>query len=768
MDSKGKPCHLLKTLFISIGLSLLTACGAGSDGSDIGNDDASDAFTSNNQTIQEDARAISGAAIKGVIRNGLVSVYAISDGVLGTVLGSGSTDTNGDYRVYIEASYDGPIQIVITPKTDSDSEMVCDAADGCGSYDASSPLDLNANGLIDFGEAFILNNNFELSAVVPASNHSEVTVNITSITHMAARYAAGLSNGLHSDGIDAANSQIARLFNLSGDLLSLSPTDLTNPSARANANQNDLIYSLIAAAIASLADSDTLIDQINQLAQNFADHNGQLIMNGSDTEITLEDLAQEAVDLADMLGLNAPATTLSQLLHQSQIATANSISEASPSPTIGVDNLAKAKALVADLELWQGLIRFEEEPTLGFVQYGTALQEAVIPEMATMTTAFAASAIWGFIPVLPELAISTYCGSLGSSFITSLCNSLVSTDSIELMCIGGSGLVFFGIDACDVLAEIKLVNNEQLKVTYLFFEGKITVVGTIEDHAVDMTMSTNASSDDSIANGIITFNMSGVIENSGATLTLNTGTLQFNFADEINLTQFNLPESAEALFTGTLAQKITDENQNPVSYSGSLTASIDLSALVEITAANEDHGAAVLLEQAALSLGNENSADFEINLSGTLSAENGDTMDSAFVIHGGENSYYSLSFDVVTEDLSTEANALITGALSTSALTSDEWSTEMELGSPIQLLSQMKITLDYQGRHIEIERDATDLLEYEILNQDSVLISLDFGVEAGDDIGELSIYNQSFATVTKEGAMTTFHYNDGSIAEMAF
>ncbi|MBL4867602.1 MAG: hypothetical protein JKY67_14645, partial [Pseudomonadales bacterium] len=296
MDSKGKPCHLLKTLFISVGLFLLTACGAGSnDGNDIGNDDESDIFTSSNQTIQGDARAISGAAIKGVIRNGLVSVYAISDGVLGTVLGSGSTDTNGDYRVYIEASYDGPIQIVITPKTDSDSEMVCDAADGCGSYDASSPLDLNANGLIDFGEAFILSNNFELSAVVPASNHSEVTVNITSITHMAARYAAGLSNGLHSDGIDAANSQIARLFNLSGDLLSLSPTDLTNPSARANANQNDLIYSLIAAAIASLADSDTLIDQINQLAQNFADHNGQLIMNGSDTEITLEDLAQEAV-----------------------------------------------------------------------------------------------------------------------------------------------------------------------------------------------------------------------------------------------------------------------------------------------------------------------------------------------------------------------------------------------------------------------------------------------------------------------------------------
>ncbi|MBV1881584.1 MAG: hypothetical protein KUG82_08125 [Pseudomonadales bacterium] len=754
--TRNSNTRILKTVIFSFGLSLLTACGAESDL--LSSDDSSGEQSTGGQAFQDDSRAISGLAMKGIIRNGLVSVYAISNGSVGELLGSSSTDDEGDYRVYIDEDYEGPIQIIITAKTNSDSEMVCDAADGCGSYDASSTLDLNDNGSIDFGEAFVLNHDFELSAVVASNNAATVTVNVTTVTHMAARYAATLPNGLHSDGIAAANSQIAQLFNLSGDLPSLTLIDLTSANDRSDAEADDLTYSLIAAAVAAMSDHDTLVTQIDQLAQTFADHNGQLILNGEHSEITLEALLQEATHLADLLELNAPSTDLSQLLHQSQIATANSVSNASPSPTIGADNLAKAKALVDDLNRWQGIIAFEEEPTSVFSEYATSLQDSVLPEMNTMSVAIAASTIWGVIPVIPELAISSFCSTMGSAFTQSMCNNLVSTDSIELMCIGGSGIMIFGIDACDLLAEVKLVNTEQLKVTYDFFAGEITVVGTIEDHLVDMTMSTNAISDSLVSSGIITFNINGSIENDSALLTLDASTLQVNFAEEINLMEFQLPDSAEALFSGTLAQKSTAENQNPVSYTGSLAANIDLTDFVDVIEESETQSATVLLQQAALSLGNENSADFEFNLSGTLSADNGDTMDSSLVIHGGEDSYYSLSFDVMTDDLTTEANMLVTGALTT----------DPESETPIPLLSEMKMTLDYDGKRIEIERHPTQSHLIEIVNQDSVSITLDMDEQEENEIGEISLYDQPYATSTREGSVITFQFSDNSVAEMSW
>jgi len=774
---KTAALHFIKLTCFFFGSSLLVACGsAGSEDSRDSTDSSINETSFSPQSSLENTKTISGSAIKGVIRNGLVSAYKIVDGSLGDLLGYASTDENGEYSIEIAASYDDALKIIVTSKTDSDTEMLCDASNGCGDYDSSSDLDLNGNGTIDFGEAFVLSNDFELTAVVAANDDDEITVNVTSVTHMAATFAATLSSGLDSEAIESANSQVTQLFNLAGDLLTLTPVDLTDEVILGEATQSELIYSLLSSAVAALTGEETLAERLSQLAQNFADLGGQLILNGGTGEITLADLAQEALNLADDLGLDASSADISQLLFQSQVASANSVSTAAPSPTAGSDDLSKAKALVDDLQLWQGIIRLEAEPTLVFGEYRDALRESIMPELLGMQVAMSATAAWGFIPVLPEMAVASFCGTLSSSIMRTLCNSLVSANTIESMC-DASGLTINGIDACGLLAEIKLVNTDELKVTYDFFEGYVTVVGTLLDQEIDMTMSTNAESTSGLfssGGGLVSYNMSGTIENDSAILTISTGTIDAEFEEEINILKFALPENIEANFIGTLSQKVTDENDNPVSYTGSLSANIDLSNLLVISDGSDDQKTpSILLQEAAVSLGNSDSVDFEIALGGTLSTADGDTLDSSLIIHGGSNSYYSMSFDVESDDLSTNATAIVSGALST--VTTETENEDGSTTSSFEFLSEASASLEYDGRRITIEKDDPDAQQFTILNQDNVLISLDLSEDFNEnlsentvsEVGTVSIDGETIAAVTRNLFTLTFTFTDDSTSDIS-
>ena len=56
---------------------------------------------------------VSGTAIKGPVDGGTVTAYAVTNGTMGTQLGSGTTDSQGNYHLSI-GTYSGPVMLQIS------------------------------------------------------------------------------------------------------------------------------------------------------------------------------------------------------------------------------------------------------------------------------------------------------------------------------------------------------------------------------------------------------------------------------------------------------------------------------------------------------------------------------------------------------------------------------------------------------------------------------------------------------------------------------
>lgn len=295
--------------------------------------------------------AVSGSATKGVIANGKVSAYAIRNNAVdgSKAIASTTTDAAGKYTLSIN-DYTGPVSIEIIAQ--ADTTMLCDVPFGCK---ATSDGDI-----IEFGKPVPLANSaFTLRAFIPRVDKT-ISASITPLTHMAAQYAESqLANGDAATAIDSANSRVANLFKLDGDLLALAPPDITkaNNTASKQANQ----YALLSAAFASIAlSADKLAETINQAASNFSSHNGQLTMVDRDNslgEITLASITGAALSMTSAAAAegkldSAVTNAAEELFFLNSLATdatEDSASTASSSATSGANELAKTKALIGDI-----------------------------------------------------------------------------------------------------------------------------------------------------------------------------------------------------------------------------------------------------------------------------------------------------------------------------------------------------------------------------------------------------------------------------------
>ena len=353
----------------AVALAMLTGCGGGGGGGSKGGG------TSTGSTPV----TVSGAAVKGAILNGVVKIYGVDgSGARGAVLAQGLTSaTDGTYSLQV-SGYSGPVVVEITALDASadgyPSLMVCDLPGTNSCYDdADDSLD------IGFGESYPLGNGFALKAVVPnVASGANVNANVTALTDLAAAQAE--STGITRDSVYLANSQVANLFGLLGDITQLPVVDITDDSelgsfagATPQETESALKAAMLSAALlaAAKADGNSIENALAAVASQFVANGGQLVNTESaDTQTTLAEILAQAealisAELSDVDALDQIATNLQSEQATAAAASDGSLTDATPSEENLSSGFLKAKGLVQDLRDISTAATFDEIQTGG-------------------------------------------------------------------------------------------------------------------------------------------------------------------------------------------------------------------------------------------------------------------------------------------------------------------------------------------------------------------------------------------------------------------
>lgn len=315
-----KAQSLLVSSFVALSV-VLSGCGGGGGGSRSGGSAPSS--------------DIEGAAVKGILKNADVAVYPVVDGVVDDeALQMTTTDDAGRYSLNL--SYTGPALITITGN--ADASMVCDVPAGC---------DDGEGGTAAFGADVPFGANMALEAMAVLDGGA-VSINVTPLTHLAAAKARAAV--LNDVAIRLANSHVANLFGVTGELTALPAVDITDTTALEGADANAQKGALLAAALygAALEEGQTL----DQLATAFINTSGGQFY-GQQSVSTGVDLAEiytaaQAALTTSGANLSGVSTTLGTALAAAQ-QLGEELTQAAPSDTAALANLAKAKAFVSQV-----------------------------------------------------------------------------------------------------------------------------------------------------------------------------------------------------------------------------------------------------------------------------------------------------------------------------------------------------------------------------------------------------------------------------------
>lgn len=206
---------LLFSLMLSGLMFVLSACGGGS-GSDSGSGTTPVSGT------------ISGTAVKGPVSGGTVTAYGINNGIMGSQIGSGLTDGQGNFSMEV------------------------------GDYSGSVMLRMNGGSFTDeaTGTNMQMQQGDVMTAVIPlmTSGGTVSGIQMTPLTSMAQTMAQGMAGGMTSENITTANMAVGNYF-MVNDILHDSPMNPLTPGSGSNADQNMRNYGMAIAAMSQYAKS---------------------------------------------------------------------------------------------------------------------------------------------------------------------------------------------------------------------------------------------------------------------------------------------------------------------------------------------------------------------------------------------------------------------------------------------------------------------------------------------------------------------------------
>ncbi|PCI46360.1 MAG: hypothetical protein COB51_07280 [Moraxellaceae bacterium] len=554
----SKFARIFLTWCIFVGLS---ACGGGGGSSsadqaagDVGNGVVSSGVSDDIQyhpSVTDDFVAVnvSGSAVKGIISNGLVTLFSLSaQGDQAGVLGSGVTDQWGSFQIDIPESYSGLVEVVVSGNSDAVSPtlMICDSSSGCGVYDSVTELDLNDNDTIDFGERFALSSAFEITHIVEYAGGGEpFSAYVTPLTHLTSRFAKSFEDGATEENLNLARNQVANLFNLVNEFDELEALDITQLEDLDSIDGDVLNYSLIAASFAGLAsDGGDLGEIIAQLAADFTANNGQLLQVSSvDSDVSLSQIFQNAIDLTNQLGvasdvLDPLRNLLVQQVSYASLAQEGELTSSLFSETINADPLVQVKTFTQDLQSWSDSLQLGNLESLAF---SDQLRE--VESVVTSTQMLAALAAVGkyaaVFSVIPDVAnneevLPFLCGYL-DGIIGTLCSSLAEQYTLAELC--DDDFSILGLNACGLVMPFVNVSvptlEPDLSLSFNLLNRELVATGMVFDQNVDMIYTVPDIYDEDI----IYAHVSGSVVNDEASIEFE-GVLSIDKQDDLKLSDF--------------------------------------------------------------------------------------------------------------------------------------------------------------------------------------------------------------------------------------
>ena len=215
---KHMKLNMMLTITLLAGLlSSLFGCGGG----------GSTATTTNGHGIITGANGmISGTAVKGPVSGAAVTAYAITNGIMGAQLGTGTTDSQGNFSMTING-YSGSVMLQMSGGTFID--------EATGATMAMSPGDV-------------------MTAVMTSLSAGETVsgIQITPLTSMAHAMANNMAGGMMDSNITAANTAIGNYF-MVNDILHTQPMNPLVSGAGSTATQDMKNYGMAIAAISQSA-----------------------------------------------------------------------------------------------------------------------------------------------------------------------------------------------------------------------------------------------------------------------------------------------------------------------------------------------------------------------------------------------------------------------------------------------------------------------------------------------------------------------------------
>lgn len=242
------------------------------------------------------APTLTGAVVKGVTANAVVTVTAAD----GSLLATTESSALGAYSITLPEGYTGAVKVVATAKQDAASlppeertQMRCDAPTG-GCKDAGG-------NTVAFGEWFEVPLDFELSAVMAVNGWGIHFANVTPLSTLAAEWAATFPQGLTADVANDANSTMAAMFGLALTDLESNTSDIADASWLQMASPQQVQLALLYATFAEInAQYGMPMQQLVDLVSDyFAGQGGALVEVSSGPEPSVAFLVALADQLLD-------------------------------------------------------------------------------------------------------------------------------------------------------------------------------------------------------------------------------------------------------------------------------------------------------------------------------------------------------------------------------------------------------------------------------------------------------------------------------------
>jgi hypothetical protein len=169
---------------------------------------------------------IAGTAVKGPVNGTTVTAFAISNGMMGSQIGTGTTDAQGNFTMSI-GSYSGPVMLRMSGGTYTDEA-------------AGTTMTMQSG---DF-----------MTSMMPQAIAGSVMggVQITPLTSMAQMKAQSMSGGMTPANITAANTAMGNYFSVS-DILYTHPMNPLTPGSGTGATQDMRNYGMVLAAMSKYA-----------------------------------------------------------------------------------------------------------------------------------------------------------------------------------------------------------------------------------------------------------------------------------------------------------------------------------------------------------------------------------------------------------------------------------------------------------------------------------------------------------------------------------